>query len=61
MLDTQYFKIYVLESNRIRRKCLDAFIDQNNLNDKIVVIEKCLHELELDDLINIKVVFMCIF
>ncbi len=45
----------MLESNRIRRKCLDMFIALNDLSEKIHIIEKCLHELELDDLKDIQV------
>lgn len=48
-------KIYAIESNGIRKKCLQALINENKLQNKISIIDKNLHELERNDLVNLKV------
>ena len=41
--------MFVLETNRIRKKCLESFISENSLEKRVTIVEKLLHDLdELD-------------
>ena len=42
-------QVYVLETNQIRKRCLDSFITENNLANKVQIVEKAFHELDEAD------------
>jgi protein arginine N-methyltransferase 7 len=46
--------VFVLETNRIRKKCLESFISENGLENKVTIVEKLLHELDVLDYENNK-------
>lgn len=41
--------MYVLEINKIRKRCLESFIAENNLENKLTILEKSFHELSQTD------------
>ena len=51
-------KIFTLETSQIRRKALECFINENNLEKKITVINKGMYELDKNDLNNMEVIFV---
>ena len=49
------FKIFTLEPNKFREKCLQSFLKENKLCDKIKIIGKSVHDLNPKDVIDCRV------
>jgi hypothetical protein len=52
-----YFKVYALEDNALNRRMINSYVDANNLQSAVTVLNKPISELSAEDFDNRQVCF----